>query len=230
MLCLMDKCGERGALVTDGVPWADSDLYAAIGGDTSVTASCVAELLAKGVVSRREDGALYSRRMFRDEQVRQQRIKCGKLGGLAKSKQKPSKRLANPKQILYDSDSEYESDLSLGKGGVGGKPKVDLLAEAVRGTWAIQDIERVEALAGKFDSLGATPLEITIRRGRLRDLWGDKGDTPESLVKHWGKFGQETLTAIPGQPSKSDQERWLREQREHEAKVMAERKARRDAK
>jgi len=80
--------------------------------------------------------------MFHDEQVRLQRIKSGRSGGLAKAKQKPSKRLAKPKQTLYDSDSEsdFESDSeSLGvtnTGGAGGdsakgvrgQPKADLFA------------------------------------------------------------------------------------------------------
>ena len=74
----------------------------------------------------------------------------------------------------------------------------------IRVTWGIHDQSRLKDLSAKFERLGADG-EIGKRRQRLRDLWGDKADTPEALLKHWGKFGQETLTVIPGQPSKAEQ-------------------------
>jgi hypothetical protein len=75
----------------------------------------------------------------------------------------------------------------------------------IRVTWAISDPKRLARLAQRFEKLG-DEAEIGRRRARLRDLWGDKADTPESLLKHWGKCGQATLTTtIPGQPSKAEQ-------------------------
>jgi len=190
MLCLMDKCEERGALVTGGQPWAQEDVCAAIGGDPSVTLSCVVELLAKGVVQRRYDGALYSRRMFHDEQVRQERAKAGRKGGRPRkqNESKPqSKTKANRKLILYDSDSEDNSESDLlgvtdegGAGetkskGVGGKPKADLLAldglpqdfhtDAFKAAWTAW----VETRRDTRHPL--TPRAVTIAKNKLT-AWG----------------------------------------------------------
>lgn len=80
-LCLMFECDERGVLATAGVPWSDEEIARAIGGDLSQTLSCVRELVDKSVISRNSSGAIYSRRMVRDEQKRRLCTEAGKLGG-----------------------------------------------------------------------------------------------------------------------------------------------------
>jgi hypothetical protein len=72
VLCLMFECEVRGVLSTGGLPWGDHEIAAATGGDTAENLSCISELLRKGVAHRNSDGAVYSRRMVRDEQVRKQ--------------------------------------------------------------------------------------------------------------------------------------------------------------
>jgi hypothetical protein len=178
------------------------------------------ELDQHHVFSKADDGSYFSRRIIREEEIRAVRAESGRLGGLAKSKQTSSK---SPSKKLAPSDSdsniEYEDVCVVeDKGGVGGKQATDSLAAAIRSTWAIQDHDRLEALVEKFRLVGANGSEIAQRRSRLLDLWGLKADTPESLAKHWGKFSQETLTAIPGQPSKADKARqegeWKKWERE----------------
>jgi hypothetical protein len=175
------------------------------------------ELDQHHVFSKADDGSYFSRRIIREEEIRAVRAESGRLGGLAKSKQtsskSPSKKLAPS-----DSDNEYDSeDKSLElKGGVGGKQTTDPLAAAIRSTWAIQDQDRLEALVEKFRLVGANGSDIAQRRSKLLDLWGLKADTPESLAKHWGKFNQETLTILPGQPSKAEKARQEAEWKEWE--------------
>jgi hypothetical protein len=72
MLCLMFECEERGVLSSAGKPWADPEIAAAIGGDISENLSCITELVDKGVVSRSPTGAIYCRRMVREESKRRQ--------------------------------------------------------------------------------------------------------------------------------------------------------------
>lgn len=72
VLCLMFESSERGVLATAGVPWTDEEVCAAIGGHANVTLMSLRELLDKGVLRRRNDGALYSARMVRDEENRVQ--------------------------------------------------------------------------------------------------------------------------------------------------------------
>lgn len=100
------------------------------------------------------------------------------------------------------------------------------IADRITATWGITDETRLKRLTVKFEALG-TPEEIGRRRARLKALWGDKGDTPESLLKHWGKFGQETLTPIPGQPSRAEQAAMEAEWAEQRARVERERAAKR---
>lgn len=115
LLCLMFESGERGVLVSCGVPWADEEIVNAVSGDTTTTAHELAELVRKGVLSRRHDGALFSRRLVREEALRQIRSEAGSLGGrptkykkqhvvVEKSKIKANHK-ANTKQI-----TEYENE------------------------------------------------------------------------------------------------------------------------
>jgi len=72
MLCLLFECPDRGVFVdAGGRPWGDEEVAAAIGGDIASNLECIAELLAKGVAQRNTRGAIFSRRMVRDEQERQ---------------------------------------------------------------------------------------------------------------------------------------------------------------
>lgn len=81
MLCLMHECEERGVLATAGTAWSDEEIARAIGGDHQRTLTCVVSLVVKGVVSRNSSGAIYSRRMVRDEQKRKLCSEAGKRGG-----------------------------------------------------------------------------------------------------------------------------------------------------
>jgi hypothetical protein len=81
MICLSFECEERGVFSSGSVPWPDEDLAAAIGGDTAENLKLLHELLTKGVCSRTTSGAIFCRRVVRDEGLRQKRVEAGKLGG-----------------------------------------------------------------------------------------------------------------------------------------------------
>jgi hypothetical protein len=87
LICLSFECEERGVFSTNGIPWPDEDIAAAVGGDRSENLKLLHELLEKGVCSRTAPpknggfGAIFCRRVVRDEQLRQKRIAAGKLGG-----------------------------------------------------------------------------------------------------------------------------------------------------
>ena len=71
MLCLMFFAPIRGVCQSgDGIPWSDQQVAAAIGGDIGTNVACIQELVSQGVASRNECGAIFSRRMVRDEQER----------------------------------------------------------------------------------------------------------------------------------------------------------------
>lgn len=70
MLCLMFECEDRGVLSAGGVPWSDEEVAAAVSGDTTANLACIRELIAKGVADRNSSGAIFSRRLIRDEKIR----------------------------------------------------------------------------------------------------------------------------------------------------------------
>jgi len=71
MLCLLFECPVRGVFVdASGKPWSDAEIAEAIGGDIGANLGYIAELVSKGVAQRDTRGAIFSRRMVRDEQIR----------------------------------------------------------------------------------------------------------------------------------------------------------------
>lgn len=117
LLCLMFESGERGVLVTGDVPWTDDEIINAVGGDPSTTRFELAELVRKGVLSRRKsDSSLFSRRLVREEALRQIRQENGRKGGNpVLLNQKPNQTVIHRvnyrvKQIpVIEYESEFES-------------------------------------------------------------------------------------------------------------------------
>ncbi len=71
LLCLLFECPSRGVFVdASGKPWSDEEIAEAIGGDIGANLGYIAELVSKGVAQRDARGAIFSRRMVRDEQNR----------------------------------------------------------------------------------------------------------------------------------------------------------------
>jgi hypothetical protein len=80
-MCLANETEERGVFISYGIPWTEKDLIEAVGGNADITTRSIAELLLKGRIKKREDGALFIAKMVRDEEIRLKRAEGGKLGG-----------------------------------------------------------------------------------------------------------------------------------------------------
>lgn len=109
MLCLMFESECRGVLESDNGAWTDREIAAAVGGDVKENMALIKELLRNGVARRNDRGAVYSKRMVRDEEIRQERAKAGSKGG----SNRPSKTQANgqAKSGSSSSSSSSSSDL-----------------------------------------------------------------------------------------------------------------------
>ena len=82
LLLMMHDSDERGVLLVNGQPMPDSVIARRLGLDNQTTNQILTTLLTYGVASRREaDGALFCRRMVKDEKLRQVRTEAGKKGG-----------------------------------------------------------------------------------------------------------------------------------------------------
>lgn len=96
MLDLMHDGEPRGYLTAGGVPIDDATLARMVGAPLAKVRRWREELEQRGVFSRTDAGVIYSRRMVKDEHIRQVRAAAGKQGGnpalldKQKSKQSPN--------------------------------------------------------------------------------------------------------------------------------------------
>ncbi len=109
MLCLMHEARPHGTLLVNGKPVTAAQLASLVGGGVAEVEGFLAELEEAGVFSRDADGALYSRRMRRDEEKAAVNRVNGRAGGNPSLKpgvnppvkagvkaQKPESRLQTP--------------------------------------------------------------------------------------------------------------------------------------
>lgn len=80
MMCLMHDCEPYGHLTDVGRPMAPEALAKLVGETPAAVRRWFAELGERGVFSVTEDGIAYSRRMVRDEAVREARAAGGQAG------------------------------------------------------------------------------------------------------------------------------------------------------
>lgn len=120
LLCVMFDCEQRGILATGENPWSDDEIAASVTGSATTNLTLLCELLSKGVCSRNEAGAIFSRRMVRDENLRKVRQESGSLGGKSASKHGsktqanvPAKLEQNPED--EDEDEEYKEEVREGE-------------------------------------------------------------------------------------------------------------------
>lgn len=110
MLCLMFECADRGVLATGGTPWSDEEIAAAATGDLSEGLACISELLRKGVAHRNSSGAIFSKRMVRDEQKRRADRERKRNSRNKKSTGFARKKSVTP--LSHDSSSSFSSSSS----------------------------------------------------------------------------------------------------------------------
>lgn len=82
IICLMHESERRGVLTLNGKAMPEEALARLLGLDNQILTTTLTTLLTFGVASREVGtGALMSRRMVRDEQIRKIRKECGSKGG-----------------------------------------------------------------------------------------------------------------------------------------------------
>jgi hypothetical protein len=157
ILCLMHESERRGVLILNGQAMGEDALARLLGLDKQNLTTTLTSLLTSGVASReQETGAIYSRRMVRDEKLRQIRTLSGSKGGnpvllnqntttIDNQKTTPSacvraedetedEEYFKKKEISLDSGSELMLACNLFEelGIVGGNAERSVAAEAIR--------------------------------------------------------------------------------------------------
>lgn len=81
LLCIMHECDRYGHLSINDKPMQAAQLARLVGLTPKECAALLDELEGAGVFSRLEDGTVFSRRMVKDERIRNVRAQAGRLGG-----------------------------------------------------------------------------------------------------------------------------------------------------
>jgi predicted transcriptional regulator len=106
ILLLMHDAEERGILAIAGVPMTPSEIANAIGIDRKTVEKSLKNITAKGVASVREDGALFNRRMIREQEISEVRSVAGSSGG----KKRASKTQAN---VWQNTEDENDNEVGI---------------------------------------------------------------------------------------------------------------------
>lgn len=125
LLCLMFEAKTQGYLSKpNGEPRSDLDIVNAISGGTcDEKMEALKELETSGVLSRNENGVLFSRRIARLGEVSEQRSKAGSKGVSKREANKEAKAKQNDKQKQGVSDSDSDSDSFSPQSPPEGKPE-----------------------------------------------------------------------------------------------------------
>lgn len=114
ILLLMHESDERGKLKLNGKPMPTEALGRLLGLDNQNLTTTITKLLEYGVASTcEESGALICRRMVRDEELREVRKKCGKMGGNPNLvNQKPTKQVKQKQTTKVKQSTTPSSSVS----------------------------------------------------------------------------------------------------------------------
>ena len=118
MICLMHESEQRGKLLLNGAAMPQDALARVLGLDNQILTTTLTTLLTYGVATRcDESGAIMSRRMIRDENLRKVRAECGKQGGNPNLvNQKPTTKVnQNPTPSTSTSTSTSSTNRVLSK-------------------------------------------------------------------------------------------------------------------
>jgi hypothetical protein len=200
MLCLMHESEKRGVLILNGKAMEPASLARLLGLDNQILTTTITSLLTSGVASRDEDtGAIYSRRMVRDEKLRKIRSEAGSKGGnpvLLNQNQTtgvnqnptPSARTRAPK-VKMKIEDEVENEEHSGNGvahgispemmarGLAERLKVSLGYGPASFNTAVTEVAATEQKAGRNLEDLCTEMEAAYRfyeqeKPNLRITWG----------------------------------------------------------
>lgn len=125
MLCIMHESSERGKLLLNGKPMPLEVLARLLGLDKQALSNAIESILESGTGYRDENGAIYSKRMMKDEAIRRARHEAGMKGGnpaLLKQKVKQLVKGGVARPGNQTGEDEDEDEVSFREGGVGGNP------------------------------------------------------------------------------------------------------------
>lgn len=213
LLCLMFESEDRGVLISSRRAWSDEEIALAVGGDNATVLACLQELISKGVALRRKDGALYSKRMIRDEKTRVQNIENGKKGGnknLMKTVKEADNPPVKPKTTPSSSSSTSSSLEEINKEPASSPDKPGELTEALAYAQSLQgyDPDVVKHWYASRDSAGWERVNGALIRNWRSDLDAWMLKSASDLASDPSPNRRPSATKQPAQPTRTSQYSW----------------------
>lgn len=179
LLCIMHDSPRRGVLLLPtGEPMPIEEIARNLGETKTKTIRFLNKIAQRGVSSSEEKtGALFSRRMVRDEYISQQRKECGGLGGNpALLNQNPSKTLAKPKQTSNQKPTPSSSSSSSREENKGTTPsarRVDPAANAFADAYMLCKKNPYGWASGDFPQLARLRNRLNLGTNETPKNWDE---------------------------------------------------------
>lgn len=125
-MCIAHESDEYGYLAINSKPMTTPQLARMVGESPASVVKLLGELEGAGVFSRDERGVIFSRRMVKDERIRNVRADAGRLGGNPNLLKQKDKQTSNQttEQKPTPSSSSSSTNLSEAKASGGEPPKI----------------------------------------------------------------------------------------------------------
>lgn len=210
ILCIAHECEPYGHLTVNGRPMTLAQIGRHVGLTERECEKLVEELDAAGVLSKTGEGAIFSRRMVRDEHIREVRSQAGRLGGnpnLVAGKvgglvNHQSKRSPTPSSSSSSSSSDNPKPRKRGRGVVHGfPPGFEAFWSAYPRKDAKDGAAKAFARIGPDEALQAAIL-AAVERQKASDQWTRDGGKFVPYASTWLN-GRRWEDELPG-TSKAD--------------------------
>lgn len=190
ILCLMHESEQRGKLLLNGKPMPDEALSRLLGLDKQILTKALTTLLDYGVASRDEQGALISRRMVRDENLRQIRTESGKKGGnpnlVNQNSTKPKKEVnqkstpsSSTSSSISNTEEEKETTIVVSKKRRAVQLPEDFAVDEEMRLWATENVPH---------------LNIRLETKQFIDYYKSKGETAKDWTAKWRTWQRNAFT------------------------------------
>lgn len=177
MMCTMHQGNPYGYLVLNGNPIDSGQLARMVGATAKEVEKGLKQLETAGVFSRDSEGRIFSRRMVKDERIREVRARSGALGGNPQLLNREVNQVVNQdsKQIPTPSFSSASSAIALL---AGANPKK-------RRTTLPEDFEVTDQMAEWAVQRGIQPDRLRSETEKFADHHRAKGSTFIDWIAAW---------------------------------------------
>lgn len=192
MICFMHEGTPYGHLKVGDKVILPSNLARMVGDSAEVVSDWLLELSQAGVYETTEDGVIYSKRMIRDENLRQIRAAGGSKGGNPALMDKVKVNLKDKQKSTPSSSSSSSSSKN--------KPAIAVQPEGCSDSVWQEFIAHRKTKKAKVTQL----VVETIQKEASKAGWSFEDALKETIVRNWQSFKADWVTVKPQVQNKWD--------------------------